>query len=214
MKASPRTEGIEAVGGGEPVLPDGSREPRPLRADAVRNRQRLLEAAEATFAKEGAAVSIDTVAERAGVGVGTVYRHFPTKEALFQAIVMARLQELLDALSACSAGSDPGEAISSFLRHFARQAAAKQDLFDAMSAAGIDIKSSCSVKVDQLRAAFDVLLTRAKTAGDVRPDVSTDEIFGLVSAACKSADRSGADDASLQRMAEIVCIGIGMPASV
>ena len=71
-------------------------ESRPMRADAVKNRQRILEAAEAIFATEGLSVPIDTVAERAGVGVGTLYRHFPTKEALFEAIVMARLEFLLE----------------------------------------------------------------------------------------------------------------------
>jgi hypothetical protein len=63
---------------------------RPMRADAVKNRARILEAAEEIFATEGVSVPIDTVAERAGLGVGTLYRHFPTKEALFEAIVVDR----------------------------------------------------------------------------------------------------------------------------
>ena len=69
---------------------------RPLRADARRNRAKVLEAAEEVFASEGLAVPIDEVARRAGVGVGTVYRHFPTKEALFEAIVVARLEALVE----------------------------------------------------------------------------------------------------------------------
>src|SRR5665213_791075 len=68
---------------------------RPLRADALRNRARILNAAEEVFALEGVGAPIDVVAERAQVGVGTLYRHFPTKEALFEAIVLERLQALL-----------------------------------------------------------------------------------------------------------------------
>src|SRR5450755_395015 len=83
----PTADSIEATNSGTAS--------RPMRADAVKNRQRILEAAETTFASLGLSVPIDTVAERAGVGVGTLYRHFPTKEALFEAIVMTRLEELL-----------------------------------------------------------------------------------------------------------------------
>ena len=86
-----------------------------MRADAVKNRQRILEAAEAIFATEGLSVPIDTVAERAGVGVGTLYRHFPTKEALFEAIVMARLEYLLELAKAQAGAADPGDALFSFL---------------------------------------------------------------------------------------------------
>ena len=67
-----------------------------MRADAVKNRARILQAAEEVFAANGISAPIDMVAEQAGVGVGTVYRHFPTKEALFEAIVLTGLQELVD----------------------------------------------------------------------------------------------------------------------
>src|SRR3984957_20772614 len=83
---------------------------RPMRADAVKNRKRILEAAETVFALEGVSVPIDLVAERAGVGIGTLYRHFPTKEALFEAIVMERLQDLLDVTQTSLDAEGPGEA--------------------------------------------------------------------------------------------------------
>ena len=70
---------------------------RPLRADAARNRARVLEVAYETFAAEGLSVPIDEIARRAGVGAGTVYRHFPTKEDLFQAVVESRMQHIIDA---------------------------------------------------------------------------------------------------------------------
>ena len=82
-----------------------------MRADAVKNRARILEAAEEIFATEGVSVPIDTVAERAGLGVGTLYRHFPTKEALFEAIVVDRLESLLEMARRQSVDPDPGAAL-------------------------------------------------------------------------------------------------------
>jgi AcrR family transcriptional regulator len=116
---------------------------RPMRADAVKNRQRILAAAEEVFAAGGVAAPIDEVAERAGVGIGTLYRHFPNKEALFEAIVVTRLEELADAASAPSGTGDPTDDFFDFLLLFADRVSHKHDLIDALGAAGIDIKSRC-----------------------------------------------------------------------
>jgi AcrR family transcriptional regulator len=179
-----------------------------MRADAVKNRQRILDAAEAIFATEGLSVPIDTVAERAGVGVGTLYRHFPTKEALFQAIVTARLEYLLDEARRRAGSPEPGDALFSFLSEFAQQASAKHDLFDALSSAGIDIKSSCAEMVEDMKRNIDVLVHRAVTAKQVRADVSTDEMIGLVVGVCQGGGHAGYDDATVQRMVQIVCDGL------
>jgi AcrR family transcriptional regulator len=186
----------------------GTAAPRAVRADAVKNRQRILDAAEATFASDGLATPVDTVAERAGVGVGTLYRHFPTKEALFEAIVMTRLEVLVEAARTAVEAPDPTDALFAFLRHFANEAAAKHDLFDAMSAAGFDIKSRCAETVDELKRAVDQLVARAKTAGTVRTDVGAEEIIGLIVGACQSARQSGYDAAASERMIDIICAGI------
>jgi AcrR family transcriptional regulator len=184
---------------------------RPMRADAVKNRQRILEAAEAIFAAEGVSVPIDTVAERAGVGVGTLYRHFPTKEALFEAIVMARLGSLLEIAKSHAGASDPGDALFSFLGEFAQQASAKRDLFDALGSAGIDIKSTCAGMVDEMKRSIDVLLQRAVEARSVRSDISTEEMIGLVAGVCQSQGHAGYDDATVQRLVNIVCDGLRTP---
>jgi AcrR family transcriptional regulator len=181
---------------------------RPLRADAAKNRERILEAAEATFTAEGVSAPIDAVAQRAGVGVGTVYRHFPTKEALFAAIVTARINELCATTTQLAADEAP-EAVFSFLREFGRQASAKQDLFDAMDAAGLDIKSACAASVEELTRGIDQLLEQAKAAGAVRDDVATAEVMALIVGACHSKQ----DDVVCQRMVEIVCDGIRKPAA-
>jgi AcrR family transcriptional regulator len=186
---------------------------RPMRADAVKNRARILEAAEEIFATEGVSVPIDTVAERAGLGVGTLYRHFPTKEALYEAIVMARLDMLLETVGAQRDAADPGEALFAFLREFAGHASAKRDLFEALGSAGIDIKSQCSGMVDEMKQNIDALRQRAVATGAIRPDVSTDEMVGLVLGACQAGGQVGCDDLGLQRMVEIVCAGLREPIS-
>ena len=183
-------------------------ETRHLRADAVVNRQRILEAAEAVFSTQGVAVPIDAVAERAGVGVGTVYRHFPTKEDLFEAIVMTRLEDLLELARGAAATGDPGPALFSFLQQFASQASAKHDLFDAMGAAGMDFKDRCAESVGELKRGVGLLLTRAQDAGEVRHDVSAEELIGLVMGSCQAAANAGLDEAARRRMVSIVCDGI------
>src|ERR1700730_6420719 len=116
---------------------------RPLRADAVRNRARLLEVAYETFAAEGLSVPVDEIARRAGVGAGTVYRHFPTKEALFQAVIQDRMQRLVDDGYALLESAGPGEALFSFLRSMVLQwGATERGLAGARAGVGIDIASA------------------------------------------------------------------------
>src|SRR5918911_4008434 len=89
---------------------------RPLRADAARNRARVLEVAYDTFAADGLSVPIDEIARRAGVGAGTVYRHFPTKEDLYRAVVDDRLRTIVDSGRALLGAGDSGAALFTFLR--------------------------------------------------------------------------------------------------
>ncbi len=182
--------------------------PRPMRADALKNRKRILEAAEATFAEQGLSVPIDVVAESAGVGVGTLYRHFPTKEALFEAILLTRIDGLIAAATTYSTAADPGEALFAFLRKFAREASAKRDLFEALGAAGIDIKSQCHEKIEQLEIGVEVLLKRAVASGDVRSDVTTKEVLGLVVGTCMATEPSGIASGHCEQMLEVVCDGL------
>jgi AcrR family transcriptional regulator len=182
-----------------------------MRADAVRNRSRILEAAEKVFAVEGISVPIDVVAERAGVGVGTVYRHFPTKEALIEAIVMYRLSDLVETAKSYAEAEDPGEALFDYLHEFARQAAAKHDLFDALGSAGIDIKARCSTMIDEMMLSIDRLRQRAVTVGAVRADVASDELVDLVVGACQGHGETAPDEARIQRMVTIVCDGLRPP---
>jgi len=144
---------------------------RPLRADARRNREKVLRAARDAFAESGYDVPLDEIAARAGVGPGTVYRHFPAKEALFQAVVTARIEDLVGDARARATAADPGGAFFGFLARVAQEATAKRDLPDAIAIAG-------SLQ-DSLYAALDVLLRRAQAAGAVRADVGTPELIAL-----------------------------------
>jgi AcrR family transcriptional regulator len=184
-----------------------------MRADARKNRTAILQAAEAVFATEGVSVPIDSVAQRAGVGVGTLYRHFPTKEALFEAIVTTRLEELVSTAREFADADDPGAALFAFLRKFAWQAAAKRDLFDALATAGIDIKSSCSETVEEMKRCTDWLLQRAIAAHAIREDVSNEVMIGLIVGTCQAGSQSGSDPEALRQMVEIVCDGLRRPAS-
>jgi AcrR family transcriptional regulator len=155
--------------------PEQTAEPaagRPLRSDAARNREKVLRAAREAFAESGYGVPLDEIAARAGVGPGTVYRHFPAKEALFEAVVTARITDLVSDARARADAADPGEAFFGFLTRIAAEAAAKRDLPDAISVAG-------SLRED-LFAALDLLLRRAQQAGAVRAEIRTADLIVLL----------------------------------
>src|SRR2546421_5423662 len=109
---------------------------RPLRADAARNREKVLQAAREAFAESGYGITLDEIAARAGVGPGTVYRHFPAKEALFEAVVTARLTDLVRDARDRARADDPGEAFFGFLGRLAGEAAAQRGLPHGISVAG------------------------------------------------------------------------------
>ncbi len=185
---------------------------RPLRADAARNRERILVAAEEVFARDGLAVPVDTVAERAGVGVGTMYRHFPTKEALFEAIVVHRLDELLELtradIEAGARGDGATDRFFAFLDRVGEQVSLKHDLFDALGAAGVDLRSSYGDRVAELKRAVQLLYDRAVAAGGIRSDLNADEVMQLVMGVCHRPDGSPADDGATRRLLRVVCDGL------
>jgi AcrR family transcriptional regulator len=183
---------------------------KPMRADAQRNHDKILEAAEEIFALDGVMVPIDIVAERAGVGIGTLDRHFPTKEALYEAIVVTRIDELVATAGAYidDNTADPRVALDAFLREFARQASDKKDLFEALEQSGFDFKVRFADQVDELLSRIDVLRQRAVDAGAIRGDVDTQDIMNLVMGTCHAAGQSGTDDQAVQRCVGIVIAGL------
>jgi AcrR family transcriptional regulator len=163
-------------------MEDVNAEPVGLRADARRNRARVLAAAQEAFAAEGLAVPLDEIARRAGVGAGTVYRHFPTKEALFEAIVLDRMRHMIELARARADAPDPGPAFFDVLTDIVEQNSMKRDLVDALAGAGLDLTGPLSMARDEIRDTLGVLLRRAQAAGAVRPDVETTDLVTLLSA--------------------------------
>lgn len=179
---------------------------RPLRADARRNRAKVLEAAEEVFASEGLAVPIDEVARRAGVGVGTVYRHFPTKEALFEAIVVARLDALVERAEELSTADDPGRALFTFISELVDMAVKKKDLTDELARAGVNSEDLLAGVKERLEQAFDMLLGRAQQSGAVRPDINRIDMTALIMGTCMAASQHGCSEAT-QRLVGVLCDG-------
>ena len=181
--------------------------PRSVRcaADAQRNRDRILDAAEVVFAAEGIEAPVDVIAEKAGVGVGTLYRHFPTKEKLCEAILLERLAELTVDAQALADAEDPTTAFFGFLAHVVEEGAAKRDLLVAVMGAGVAFELAASDIKQGLHAAVEVLLRRAQEVGAVRQDVKAAAVMALVGATCQAAAH---DAASSNDLLTIVCDGL------
>ncbi len=202
----PRAEYAQEKDGGEPVggEPDGAAA-RPMRADAVRNRARILEAAEIVFAAEGIEAPVDAIAEKAGVGVGTLYRHFPTKEQLCEAILLERLSALVVDARRLADAPDPAGAFFGFLSHVVEEAAFKRDLLVAVTGAGLSFEAAAADVKGDLRAAVGVLLERAQEGGAVRPDVTATTVMTLIGATCQAAAH---DDCPRSDVFAIICDGL------
>jgi AcrR family transcriptional regulator len=154
---------------------------RTVRADARRNRARLLEVAAEAFATGGLTVPLDEIARRAGVGPGTLYRHFPTKETLFEAVVHERLQNLVDAAQALRHADDAGAVLFAFLDRLVTEAGPKKDLVDALVGAGFDVHASLAATAAELRDEIHHLLARAQRQHAVRDDITGDDLMALIS---------------------------------
>jgi AcrR family transcriptional regulator len=182
---------------------------KPLRADARRNRARVLEAARTAFAAEGSSVPLDEIARRAGVGAGTVYRHFPTKEALFEAVVRDRLRQLAeDGRALNRACADPGEALFRFIDRLITEAAPKRDLIDALDSAGVDVTAALAGVVGELRAETGRLLAGAQQAGAVRADIDLTDLMALLSGTIQATQRQPGQRIDARRAIAVLCDGL------
>ncbi|MDG6109286.1 helix-turn-helix transcriptional regulator [Dactylosporangium aurantiacum] len=170
-----------------------------LRADARRNRDRILAAARDAFAGSGFGVPLDEIAARAGVGPGTVYRHFPTKESLFQAVVTARVTDLVAEAHRRAEDDDPGGAFFGFLAHLGAEAAAKRDTSDAITVPG-PLRQA-------MHDAIDTLLTRAQAAGAVTPGVTAADLVVLLKSLL-AAVHDDPDPGRAERLLTVLTAGL------
>jgi len=184
-----------------------------MRADARRNRARVLEAAEAVFAANGLSTPVEQIARHAGVGVGTVYRHFPTKEALFEAILVRRFERLAEEADSLSSASNAGTAFFELFRRMVEEAAAKKAFADALARAGVDVKAATSAAGQELLRALGALLARAQRAGAVRDDVDLEQVIVVLVGACLAAEHANLDRGLQARALAIVFDGLRPPGS-
>jgi AcrR family transcriptional regulator len=173
---------------------------RPMRSDARRNREKVLRAARDAFAASGFAVPLDEIAVRAGVGPGTVYRHFPTKEALFAAVAAARVEDLIADGRARAGAADPGEAFFGFLARLGEEALAKRDLPDAIAVPG-------SLR-DAMHEALTVLLRRAQDAGAVRGDITTGGLVAIFKATVAAFQDASSTPAMREQVLAVITDGL------
>jgi AcrR family transcriptional regulator len=165
---------------------------RKPRADAVRNRERVLEAAKAVFSAGGAEASLEAVAARAGVGIGTLYRHFPTREALFEAVYRREVEQLGELAEQLQKEEKPVDALRHWLRSNVEFVATKKGMSAALALAAQqgspELKSQA---FDRLTRAVGALLERAIAAGEVRADVRPEELLRALIAICYVNEQPG-----------------------
>jgi AcrR family transcriptional regulator len=183
----------------------------PRRSDARDNREKLLAAARRLFDRGGMAVGVDDIAREAGLGVGTFYRHFPTKEALFAATVMSHLQELADEARTASEEPDVDAAFRRFCQRFLELGRRKKNLIEALARQGVDVTALYSQLAEGFHAATCALLERAQQSGAVRAGIQVEELIALLRGAF-AALGPGADEASRERVLAVVLDGLRPPA--
>ncbi|GAA3649709.1 TetR/AcrR family transcriptional regulator [Nonomuraea antimicrobica] len=184
---------------------------RPLRADARRNRERVLQIAQEALASDGLTTSFDEIARRAGVGVGTVYRHFPTKEALVEAVLVGRVERFVADARARATAEDAGRAFFGWFAEVVDQAASNQALCDMLeSGSGMTLRPGSTLAAD-FGAALARLLSRAQRVGAVRADLTAQDVHDLLRG-CLAAERRARARGGAVRLAEVVCEGMRPPA--
>jgi AcrR family transcriptional regulator len=153
---------------------------RKPRADSILNRERLLEAAAEIFAAGGAQASLEAVARRAEVGIGTLYRHFPTREALFEAVYRREVDQLADLADRLAREADPVEALRAWLHAQVRLVATKKGMIEGLRLAAHGSSELKAYSFERLIRALSALLERAVAAGAIRSDVSADDVLRAI----------------------------------
>jgi AcrR family transcriptional regulator len=182
---------------------------RPMRADARRNYDRLLDAAKEAFAEHGTDAPLDDIAKRAGVGSGTLYRHFPTRTDLIEAVFVQRVSGLVATSAELADNGDPEQSLTTFLGLVIEQSSTYRGLASALMAAlnekGSAISRSCHTMVYD---SASKLLDRAKEAGVVRDDVDVRDLLKLVNGIALAAEGSDDDPDLVGRLITLVLNGL------
>jgi AcrR family transcriptional regulator len=190
-----------------------SGEERRRRADAERNRVRLLDAAQELFRERGLEVGVGEIAERAGIGRGTLFRNFPTKEHLITAIIVERMHEAIERGSALREAADPSEALFEFLEYMAGAQQVNRMLFEAIAdqwLANEEIRAGHA----EVIGVVEVLLARAQATGTIRDDISAIDLMMLLKGVCEAANALSQTDPNIvQRHLDLVRAALVPPAT-
>jgi AcrR family transcriptional regulator len=195
----------KGAGGGD----DAGREvptSRPVRADAQRNLDALLKAALAVFATSGVDAPVREIAEKAGVGVGTVYRHFPERSDLIAAVMRREIDACADDAATLSAEREPFEALANWMQRYAAFVTAKRGLAKALHSGDPAFNSLPGYFDQRLRPALRTLLEAAAAAGEIRAEVDADDLLSAVPSLCKSDHNAGPGRA--ERMVALLVDGL------
>ncbi|HEX2132159.1 MAG TPA: TetR/AcrR family transcriptional regulator [Actinophytocola sp.] len=184
---------------------------RRVRADAQRNIDAVREAAKAVFAVSGVDAPVREIAARAGVGVGTLYRHFPQRSDLVVAVFRHEVDACADAAPALAAEHEPGEALTGWLRRYTRFIATKRGLAAALHSGDPAFDVLPAYFDQRLRPALGSLLEAAVAAGEIRADVDADDLLHAVRNLCVAADDDGSDH--VHRMVGLLVDGLRYGAS-
>lgn len=165
-----------------------------------------MAAAEEAFATGGMGVPVDEIAKRAGVGVGTVYRHYPTKAALLQAVVMAQLGKFVERAKQLSVDCDCTTALFTVLGELVQLAVDKRDLTEELAREGVPKEAIHAAVKQDLEHVISTLWVRAQEASKVRSDITSEDLNSLISATCMAAGQRGRS--AVERLVAVMCDGL------
>jgi len=191
--------------------PRGRRDRR-VRADAQRNVDTLLQTAKAVFATSGVDAPMREIAEKAGVGVGTVYRHFPQRSDLIAAVFRREIDACADAAPVLATEHEPGEALARWMQRYADFIAAKRGLATALHSGNPAYDTLPAYFKKRLEPALQLLLESAAAAGVVRADIAANDLLGAVASLCMQAYNQGPEHA--RRMVSLLVDGLRYRASL
>jgi AcrR family transcriptional regulator len=164
---------------------------RKPRADAARNRERVLEAAKTVFNAGGPEASLEAVARRAGVGIGTLYRHFPTRDALFEAVYRREVDQLAELAEQLKNEAAPVDALRHWLRANVQFVATKKGMSAALAIAIQGASELTAYSFARLTKAVGALLDRAVAAGEIRSDIGPEDLLRALVGMCYLHDQPG-----------------------
>jgi AcrR family transcriptional regulator len=182
---------------------------RKPRADAARNRERVLEAAKVVFSAGGPEASLEAVARTASVGIGTLYRHFPTREALFEAVYRHEVQHLADLAERLKQQAQPIEALRQWMRSNVKFVATKKGMSAALTLAAYKNSELFSYSFDRLTRAVGGLLDRAIAASEIRADITPEDLLRALVGMCYMHDQPGWQT-SVLRLVDVFVDGLSI----